>query len=355
MRGVQGGVQGISILLVFLGLNLLAGCQDAAPPVQTEVSRPAEIVTVSTFGADSGLRFPGRVRAVQRAELAFNVPGQIVEFPAQPGDVLFAGAVIARLDPANYQSRRDAAQAEFDKARTDHERVRTIWEQSQAVARAEVDQKRTAMEVARSAYASARRDLEDTALEAPFDGVVARRHVENFQNVQAREPIVSLQNVDELEIVIHVPERVVGSEPRRSVAYAVFDVAPDRRVPVTVKSFATEADAQTQTYEVVLTIIRPPDLTILPGMSAEVLPDHGMDGPAARQILIPLKAVAAAADGQAVVWVVDPETSRVSPRPIELGSVRGSDVIVLGGLDDGERIVTAGIAHLRPGTLVHPL
>jgi membrane fusion protein, multidrug efflux system len=254
MRVGHGGVQQIATLIVLFGLNLLVGCQEAAPPVQVETSRPAEILTVSALGADSGLRFPGRVRAVQRAELAFNVPGQIVEFPAQPGDVLSEGALIARLDPAEYQSRLDAAQAEFDKARTDHERVRKIWEQSQAVARAEVDQKRTAMEVARSAYASARRDLEHTTLKAPFDGVIARRNVENFQNVQAKEPIVSLQNVEELEIVIHVPERVVGSEPRRSVAYAVFDVAPDRRVPVTVKSFATEADAQTQTYEVVLAI-----------------------------------------------------------------------------------------------------
>jgi membrane fusion protein, multidrug efflux system len=355
MRVGHGRVQQISTLIVLFGLNLLVGCQDAAPPAQVEVSRPAEILTVSAFGADSGLRFPGRVRAVQRAELAFNVPGQIIEFSAQTGEVLVAGAVIARLDPVDYQSRLDAARAEFDKARTDHERVRTIWEQSQAVARAEVDQKRTVMEVARSAYASARRDLEHTTLKAPFAGVIARRHVESFQNVQAKEPIVSLQNLDELEIVIHVPERVVGSEPRRSVAYAVFDVAPGRRVPVTAKSFATEADAQTQTYEVVLAITRPADLTILPGMSAEVLPDHGMDGPAARNILIPLKAVAAAADGTPLVWVVDPATSRVSPRPIELGSVRGSDVIVLRGLNDGERIVTAGITHLRPDTLVHPL
>lgn len=355
MRVGHGGVQGISIPLVLSSLIFLVGCQDAGPPVQVEVSRPAEILTVSAFGTDSGLRFPGRVRAMQRAELAFNVQGQIIEFPAQPGDLLAEGAVIARLDPAEYQSRLDAAQAEFDKASTDHERVRKIWEQSQAVARAEVDQKRTAMEVARSAYASARRDLEYTTLKAPFGGVIARRHVENFQNVQAKEPIVSLQNVDELEIVIHVPERVVGSEPRRAAGYAVFDIAPDRRVPVTVKSFATEADAQTQTYEVVLAITRPADLTILPGMSVEVLPDRGMDGPDARDILIPLKAVAAAADGTPLVWVVDPGTSRVAARPIELGSVRGTDVIVLRGLEDGERIVTAGVSQLRSGTLVHPL
>lgn len=355
MRVDHGSVRAVSTTILLFGLILLAGCRDAAPPVQVDVSRPAEILTVSAFGADSGLRFPGRVRAVQRAELAFNVPGQIIEFPAQPGDLLAEGAVIARLDPAEYRSRLDAAQAEFDKARTDHERVRKIWEQSQAVARAEVDQKRTAMEVARSAYASARRDLEHTTLRTPFDGVIARRHVENFQNVQAKEPIVSLQNVDELEIVIHVPERVVGSEPRRSAAFAVFDVAPDRRLPVTVKSFAAQADAQTQTYEVVLAIARPEDLTILPGMSAEVLPDRGTDGPTARDILIPLKAVAADADGTPMVWVLDPGTSRVAPRPIELGSVRGSDVIVLRGLEDGERIVTAGISQLRPGTLVHPL
>jgi len=321
----------------------------------TEVSRPVPLLTVAGAELPSGLRFPGRVQAVQRAELAFDVPGRIVEFPAQEGEALGTGALIARLDAGTFETRLSAARAEYDKARADYERVRKIWEKSKAVARAEVDQKRTAMEVARSAHASAKQDLEDTRLTAPFAGVLARRYVENFQSVQAKEPVVSLQNVDELEIVIHVPERVMRSEPRRAAAYAKFDDIPGRRFPVTLKSYAAEADPQTQTYEVVLGLTRPQDVTILPGMSAEVLPEGTTGDAGSSSIAVPLAAVAAGPDGAPMVWVVDPATDRVASRAIEVGAVQGSNIVVLQGLELGERIATAGLGHLRDGMLVRPL
>jgi RND family efflux transporter MFP subunit len=344
-----------SLLPLLVGFTFLTGCQEAPPPApETEVSRPVAMLEVTGSDVASGLRFPGRVQAVQRAELAFNVPGRIVAFPAREGETLSAGDLIASLDPAVFEARLSAARAEFDAARTDYERVRKIWEQSQAVAKAEVDQKRTAMEVARSAYAAARQDAEDTRLTAPFDGLIARRYAENFQNVQAKEPVVSLQNVDELEIVIHVPERVMRSEPRRAAAFAQFDDIPGRRFPVTLKSYSAEADPQTQTYEVVLGLTRPQDVTILPGMSAEVLPEAAGEA-GASAVTVPLRAVTSAPDGTPRVWVVDPETDRVASRRVAVGSILGSDVTVLEGLQAGERVVTAGLGRLRDGMLVRPL
>ncbi|WP_206211856.1 efflux RND transporter periplasmic adaptor subunit [Wenzhouxiangella sp. XN24] len=342
-----------AVLIALAGTAALAGCEEPPPPPPAEVSRPAVILEISSVAGDSGLRFPGRVRAVQRAELAFNVPGQVVEFGAREGSRLAAGQLIARLDPANFETRFAAARAEFNKAQTDYERVRRIWEETQAVARAEVDQKRTALEVARSSFAAARKELEDTRLVAPFAGVIARRHVENFQNVQAKEPVVSLQNLAEVEIVIHVPERIVRAEPRRAAGYAILEGLPERPIPVTLKSFATETDPQTQTYEVVLGFTPPEGVTVLPGMPAEVLPDTDAAGP--DEIAVPLAAVLGAADGTPTVWVVDPETSRVSSRPVAVGAVRGTDIVVLEGLAPGERIVVAGVHHLRDGMPVRPL
>jgi membrane fusion protein, multidrug efflux system len=345
----------ITFLVLAGGTAVLAGCQDAPPPPPAEVSRPVMMQEITSTVAASGLRFPGRVRAVQRAELAFNVPGQIIEFPAREGTRLVAGELVARLDPANYEVRLAAARAEFEKAQTDYQRVQKIWEQTQAVARAEVDQKRTAMEVARSTYAAARKEVEDTRLKAPFNGVIARRFVENFQNVQAKEPVASLQNLDEMEIVIHVPERVVRAEPRRAAGYATFEGMTDR-IPVALKTFSAEADPQTQTYEVVLGFSPPPGAAVLPGMPVEVFPDEGAgDGGGQGDVLVPLAAVLAGADGAPSVWVVDPATSRVSQRPVAVGAVRGSDIVILEGLAPGDRIVTAGVHHLRDGMLVRPL
>lgn len=342
----------------FAGLSfvLLSGCGDKAPVEQAEVTRPAVIERVGEAAVSSDLRFPGRVRAAKRAELAFNVAGELIAMPVTEGQRVQAGDLLAAVDPEPFEIRLAAARAEFEKARTDYERVAQIFERSQAVARAEVDQKRTAMEVARSRFAAARKEFEDSRLIAPFDGVIAKRYVENFQAVQAKEPIVSLQDLAELEVVIHVPERIVQQAPRRVAGWALFESLPGRRLPVELKSFSSEADPQTQTYEVVLSLIRPQDATILPGMSAEVVPDDSTDAEKRQQALsIPVNAIFAGSDGSPNVWVVDPETSRVSRRPIQVAGLTDQAAVVESGLEPGERIVVAGVTHLRDAMLVRPL
>lgn len=339
-----------------VALLLLWGCERAPPPADPgAVSRPVEILEVQASMLDGNLRFPGRVRAAQRAELTFNIAGRLVEFPVKEGDRLAKGALVAKLDPANFELRASSARAEFEQAQTNYERVRTVWEQTQAVPRAEVDQKRTALEVARSTYAAARKDLEDTGLRAPFEGVVARRYVDNFQNVQAREPIISLQDLAELEIVIHVPERIVRTEPRRVAGYAVLDGGPEERFSVSLKSFSADADPQTQTYEVVLGFTRPDGLVVLPGAAVTIFPDGAGDVSAAAPVRIPIKAIITRGDGGTYAWVVDPASSRVSLRAVDLGAVNGGEVLVLRGLEPGERIVTAGVHQLHEGMWVRPL
>lgn len=334
----------------------IPGCSEPPPAAPaTEQARPARILEIGTDAAASTQRFPGRVRAAERADLSFGVAGRLVELPVKEGDRVAAGALIARLEPANFQSRLAAAEAEHEKARLDYERVNRVWEQSRAVARQEVDQKRAAYEVARSNLAAARKELADARLTAPFEGVIVHRHVQNFRSVQANEPIVSLQNPRELEVVIHVPERIVRAGARGGAGFATFDDLPERRFAVQMKAFAAEADPQTQTYEVILALERPDDVTILPGMSATVVPGGAGTDPSTGEVLVPISAVAPGPAGEPRVWVVDPESSRVAPRDVVTGPVRDDRVVVSRGLAPGDRIVTTGVGALRDGMLVRPL
>lgn len=337
-----------------LAVLTLAACEAPPPPEVEEVVRPVALVEVQAADSLAGLRFPGRVQAARRAELAFDIPGKVVALPVEEGDAVAAGDLLARLDAAEYEARLAAARAELEQARVDYQRVKTIWEESQAVARAEVDQKRTALEVARSRFAAAQKDLDDTRLDAPFAGRIARRYVEAFASVQAKEPVVSLQDLARLEVVIHVPERVVHGAPRRMAAEAELEGVPGRRLPVTLKSYASEPDPQTQTYEVVLSLERPEGVTVLPGMAATVYP-VAESAAAGAPLFVPVAAVVARGGDETIVWVVDPQTSRVAPRPVALGSVQGDSVAVTGGLAAGDRVVTAGIHHLREGMPVRPL
>lgn len=341
--------------LLCLWLGTLGGCgEPEAERVEEARSRPAVIVEVTTSAAARSQSFPGVVRAAQRAELSFDVGGQLAEFPAVEGAKIAQGALIARLDAGRYEAQVRSAEAEFKRAELDYRRHLQLWERSQAVARSAVDDRLAAMEVMRGRLHTARRELADTRLVAPFAGVLVRRRVEDHANVQAKQPIAELQTLDRLEVVIHVPERAVRESRRGDLAHAFFEGHPDRPVPVRLRSYSAEARPQTQSYEVVLGIeqLEEVGFIILPGMSALVRPVA--EAAAQRQLSVPIAAVTADATGSPQVWVVD-QTGQVQRRAVVVGEIHEGNVEVLEGLVAGERVVAVGVSALSEGMRVHPL
>ena len=128
------------------------------------------------------------------------------------------------------------------------------------------------LDAIRSMGVETRDALDDTCLRAPFSGVVAKRHVENHQEVQAKAPIVFLQDLSQIEVVVDVPE-TLAAQIRKGYAPDVaarFACAQDKTFPLTLKEFSTKADPQTLTYQAVLVMPRPQGVSILPGMTATV-------------------------------------------------------------------------------------
>ena len=240
----------LAFILIIVALGIpLAGCSEPPAPVATvEAVRPALIVTVGEAAAREALRLPGRVRAARRAELSFDVPGFVDTFSLEEGRGVRAGEVVARLDDRIYRSRLEASRAEFERARNDLARYQRLWDMEQAVARAEVDDRRARLELARTNLTAAERDLADTVIKAPFAGVITRRRIEPFTNVQAKQPIAELQDLRALEVVVNVPERLVRSmRPQQgAVAYLEGDrVAPGQALALALRSFSAEADPLT--------------------------------------------------------------------------------------------------------------
>lgn len=333
----------------------LTACHRPPPqPAGEAAPRPASIETVSAAPSNSALSFPGRVRSVQRAELAFAVAGTLKEMPVEEGQRVEKGAVLGRLDAATYERTLAGVQAEYDATKGEADRTEQLF-RNKLVAFAEIEARRSALEICRSKLAAARAEVNDCTLRAPFSGTVSKRFVENFQRVQAKEPVLSLQDLDHLEVVIHVPERIVRSEPMRRNAIARIEGLSGGTFPVELKSYSTEADPLTQTYEVVLSFAKPADVQVLPGMGATVQVGASGEAPGKGSILVPLAAVVGASDGEPFVWTVDSASSRVDVRKVKVGELHGERVAISEGLAEGDRIVTAGVHSLRAGMLVRPM
>lgn len=353
------------ILILTAGLFIaifLAACEQE----QTEkeaVSRPIKMLTVGEATGGGTLEFPGVVSASQSTELGFEVSGQIIEFPVEEGQEVDLGTLLARLDPRDYQSELDAKAADLKLAESNYGRYKTLFEQG-FTSQQKFEQETRTFESAKAGYEAAQKALDDTNLRAPFAGNIARKIASDFQNVRAKQAVLVLHDVTSLEVVVNIPERDFAQGDRqRTMDEVTAAIKPmvslssleGQEFPARLKEVSTEADPTTRTYAITFAFNPPENINILPGMTARVsvTPDRGQF--AQETLKVPVNVVAVDANGQSFVWVVDPATSTVMKRVVEVGQLAESDIFILAGLSSGETIALTGIAQLREGLLVRPL
>ena len=201
----------------------------------------------------------------------------------------------------------------------------------------------------------ARDALSDATLTAPFDGIIARRDIENFTNVQAGQPIALLQGLDVVHLAFDIPSpdvtQLSRNGPGQIANTALFDALPGEEFAATIVEFSVQADSATQTYRGRVAVTVPPNAVILPGMVANVISSTPGDAP---QVMAPLSAIAADPSGAPFVWEVD-DAGQVSQQPVSLGEARGAEVVVHDGLAAGQVIIAAGVSEIIDGMTVRPI
>lgn len=352
-------------MALLFALAGLAGCKPEEKPVA--VIPPVQTLALAQAGDAAFRRFPGEVAAADTSNLSFDVPGRLIEFPGgQDGLVVKKGDLLGRLDETNFKARADAARADFNTAQSELNRRRQLLNQG-VISRSEFDQVRRTFDLAEAALRTADRALADTRLVAPLAGRIARRLVNNFQNVQAHQPVLVFQNNSTLEVDINVPESSMSLAGRGVTAAeaadlleakAEFPAIPGQKFPLRLNSFSTEASQSARTFRVSFILYPPEGQNILPGMTCTVLARFVDPNavPAAEGVFqIPIRAVATA-DGKSAVWKLDVKTMQVARVPVELLDVHGDFVNIRGaGLSAGDEIVTAGVRFLSDGMKVQRL
>ena len=281
----------------------------------------------------------------------------------------------------------DAAQAQVDQARDQVERTRSLAD-SGTVSKARLDQDEAALRVAEAQLRAEQESLAigreggrpeeidaaeaalrgigaqidvvnnnilDATLRAPFDGVIARRDVENFTNVQAGQSIGLLQVLSTVHLQFDVPApdvTALAAEGTDKITNRVtLDALRGQIFAAETVEFSVQAASNTQTYRGRVAVTVPEGALILPGMVGTVIATAPRAAP---QLRVPLSAVAATAGGDPKVWVVD-DAGKVSEREVILGEIAGAMVVVMDGLTPGEKVVSAGISALTPGITVRPV
>nr|WP_282437274.1 efflux RND transporter periplasmic adaptor subunit [Vibrio amylolyticus] len=320
--------------------------------ITTPIVRPVLTERVTANGEQS-LSFNGVVRSSSQVALSFQVAGKLTKLLVKEGEAVKEGQLLASIDDRDFQSSYTAAKVELLNARVEFERGQTVFENSKAITKSMLDVLQTQYQIAQTRYDEAKRKLEYTQITAPFSGVISRKIVDNYVQVQANEPILSLHDVDDLEVVIHISDRVMLTQTHQKKALAEISTLNGRLFPLTLKAYSTQADPVTQTYAITLRFDDISDVNILPGMAVKVYAAKSEDQMSSPVISVPLVAVVPNNQGKQFVWIVD-KNNETHKRYVTVGALNRDSVEIIEGLNSGETIVVAGVSSIQTGMVVRP-
>ena len=346
-------------LLVLACLAFVA-CEEEQQEVVAQQVRAIKTFTVTEVASGQSRRYTAIVQATDTASLSFQVPGNVIEVAVDRGDDVTEGQVLAALDPEPYELDVQAAEAELGRAqarlqevRVDFDRQRSLFER-EWVSQAALDQATAALQSARSevSFATsklnlARRDLENTVMTAPFDGVIADRSVDPFVEVATGETLFEINAEGALEVAFNIPETTIdlisAGMPVFTNIRSVAGCGCDGRI-TEIGSVAGTANA----FPVKAGLLDPPT-GVRAGMTAEVVIVMAHET-AATAFLVPLAAIAPGPEPEhGYVFVYDAETGTVRRTAVQGQGARDNWVAITGGIGVGDIIAVAGVNFLVDG------
>jgi RND family efflux transporter MFP subunit len=360
-----------SLLVGLAALPILTSCSEPPEP-PAEIVRSIKSVTVSRRPMGQLRRLSGVLSASEESELSFQVGGRVQSVAVDAGDRVRAGQLLASLDAEPYQLRLDSAIADLQSTRATLQdarkklvAARNLYQNNIASkqdfesAEAAFESAQSSVQAAEASVSLAQRDLDQTVLVAPIQGMIAERRLEPFQEVPSGQTVLLIQSQGGVEVDVRMPETLVhelqvGQPVTVRMTTRTFDGQDFHGQVTRVGASALESNA----YPVSIAIADP-DSRMRPGMTARV--DFSFSGSVDETgWLIPINAVlpgegsgeAHITEREAFVFVYQPETATVERRSVHIAGLRGNSVEIRDGLAEGEVIAVAGVHFLIDGQRV---
>lgn len=338
---------------------LVAACSKAPP--QAEPVRAVRTMTLGLGEAGGNHRYAAEIRARSETRLAFRVGGRLAQRPVALGDSVKAGQLLAELDAQDFRLGQEAAQQAWvaasvnaQQAQADLERFKALREQG-FISGAELERRSTASHaaIAQANQAKAQLALQGnqagySRLLAQAAGVVTAVDADPGTVLGAGAPVLRVAWDGPRDVVFSVPEdriaamRALEGKPG---ALSVQLWGDGQALPATLREVSAAADGSTRTFLAKADIGR---VAVKLGQTATV----NVALPAQPGVVkLPLAAVFQA-QGQTVVWLLDPKTMTVRQQPVQVAGADGNEVVLKSGLSAGQELVTAGVHLLTSGQKV---
>jgi len=344
--------------LVWVALAVATGAVAAdGQPAPATIS--VKTVTAARAPVSEDAVLSGDIQAKYLSSVAFRVTGKIAERFAEVGEHVRADQVLARLEPQEQQVNVDTAQAALVSAEALLTQAKVNFERQQTLMRSGYTTRTTydgaeqqlrttqaSVDSARAALGTAKEQFTYTELRTGVAGIITARSAEAGQVVSSGQAVFTLAQDGDRDAVFTVPTILLEPPPESRKVDVSLQADPHVTTVGTVREISPTVDTNSGGVRVKIGLDPvPAEMTL----GAVVLGRARLRPRDA--VTLPWSALFRWKDASAV-WVLDPGTGSVTPRPVEIDRYEGSGIVLAGGVAPGEEVVTAGIQFLSPGRKV---
>lgn len=387
------------LILGALALILLVVAASAFRGRKVEVEVASARKPVS--GPAGVLNASGYITPRRRATIAAKITGRVTSVMFDEGTRVTEGQLLATLDDSDARRTLDSAKADRDSAQAaiaDFEvqlrnaeielgrtqqlvKAGVQTQQTLDLAVTTADSLRAKINLAKQQVAASearireqQQAVDNCTIRAPYAGIVVSKDAQVGEMVSpisagggfTRTGIATIVDLHSNEIEVDVSESYIAKVQPNQPVTAILDAYPDWNIPAKVRTVIPTADRQKATVKVRISFTDEGHVRLIdPATQARILPDMGVkvtfledEKPktaADKSTATPAVALVPQAaihqdNSSKFVFVVKGDT--VERRAVTLGSVRGSDVEILAGIQPDAVVVVKGPESLRDGQSV---
>jgi membrane fusion protein, multidrug efflux system len=323
----------------------------------THMPVPVQTVSATTATMDEWqpqIEAVGSLRAVNGADLSFELAGIVKDLRFNSGDDVAAGDILLTLRADDDIARLAALQATANLSEITYQRDQEQFK-IKAVSQATLDADAANLKNANAQVAQQQAVLDKKTLRAPFAGHLGVRAVDIGQYINAGTTVVTLQALDPIYADFFLPQQALTQVRLEQAVTVRIDTYPNQDFAGTITAINPKIDQATRNVQVRATL-KNPDRRLLPGMYANVSIAAGNKQ---RYVTLPQTAVTYNPYGE-TVFIVDDKGKDSQGKPqltarqvfVTAGLKRGDQVAILSGVEQGQTVVTAGQMKLRNGSLL---
>ncbi len=374
------------LFIALIGLTAYFALDKNKDRASAPSPRAVETIAVQTQTTRPGGGLAGIVMPSRQAKLGFQVGGRLQGPLLDEGTTVEEGAVLASLDPTDYQAQAEAAgaasdtalagvdraaalleqaDAAYQRAQLDYSRMKSLYE-ANAISKAQFDDAGTQLSLAAAKYREAQSayfegqgasvsdyqrvqaqaslsmlQLSHTSLKVPFKGTILKKLGESGEMVSAGTPVYVIGDLDQIKVEVTLAAAALKDWHAGDPVDVTSPDLPGQSWPGAVSQVNPSVDTQTGTFLMEVKVDNPGH-ALKPGMVARVVSRRQTRA----VVWIPVGALVKRGS-TVTVFVVRDDKSYV--KNITTGETAGNLIEVVDGLDPGEELVVRGALYLHDG------